>query len=429
MISRLQPPRGDRRSGMTAPSSGASGVSAYTPDAQGSAYQEDRATSEPWRGHLVPLDGLRGLAILLVLLLHFTTDMEIPAGTAAAGVRSAFQIGWIGVDLFFVLSGFLITGILVDNKGSGRYFRAFYARRALRILPVYFLAVFAAFHLLPRVFQDFDTGGLRTEAAFWLFLANFKELPYQLARTVGHFWSLAIEEQFYLMWPLVVFLSTRTQARRIALVAVILSPLLRYVALRAGVSGGSVYHFTPFRLDGLATGAFIALSVREPDARLGLGRLSTIAGLAALTVAVVLFGPVPIPEPLSTQLDFSIGFSALCIGFGALLTRTVLSAPDSSLARALSWRGLVTLGTYSYAMYLVHVPLLRVVSKLGLPPQWPGSQRLPMLWVIGYTAVLAALTLACAMVSWHLCEKHFLALKRHFPYGVREQYAPYDRAA
>jgi peptidoglycan/LPS O-acetylase OafA/YrhL len=415
--------------GMTTPSSDASGVAAYTPYAPGSAHEEDRPTREAWRGHLVPLDGLRGLAILLVLLLHFTTDMEMPAGTVAAGVRSAFQIGWIGVDLFFVLSGFLITGILVDNKGSGRYFRAFYARRALRILPVYFLAVFAAFHLLPRVFQGFDTGGMRTEAAFWLFLANFKELPYQLARTVGHFWSLAIEEQFYLMWPLVVFLSTRTQARRIALVAVILSPLLRYVALRAGVSGGSVYHFTPFRLDGLATGAFIALSMRDPGARLALGPLSNIAGLGALAVAGVLFGPVHIPEPLSTQLDFSIGFSALCVGFGALLTRTVLSTPDSSLARALSWRGLVTLGTYSYAMYLVHVPLLRVVSKVGLPPQWPGSQRWPMLWVIGYTVVLGALTLACAMVSWHLCEKHFLALKRNFPYGVREQYAPYDRAA
>jgi peptidoglycan/LPS O-acetylase OafA/YrhL len=270
---------------------------------------------------------------------------------------------------------------------------------------------------------------VRTEAAFWLFLTNFKELPYQLARTVGHFWSLAIEEQFYLMWPLVVFLSSRRQARRIALITVILSPLLRYVALRAGVNGSSVYHFTPFRLDGLATGAFIALSMRDPEARPGLDRLSKIAGLVALGVAAVLYGPVHVPEPLSTQLDFSIGFSALCIGFGALLTRVVLSAPGSSLARVLSWRGLVTLGTYSYAMYLVHVPLLRVVSKVAVPPQWPGSERFPMLWVIGYTAVLSVLTLAAAMVSWHFCEKHFLALKQYFPYGAAERRAPYDRAA
>ena len=414
---------------MTAASSGASVVSTYTPDHQRDPRQAVRPRGEAWRGHLIPLDGLRGLAILLVLLLHFTTDMEIPAGTVAAGVRSAFQIGWIGVDLFFVLSGFLITGILVDNKGGGRYFSAFYARRALRILPVYFLAVFAAFHLLPRVFQDFDTGGVRTEAAFWLFLTNFRELPYQLARTVGHFWSLAIEEQFYLMWPLVVFLSPRTRARRIALLTVILSPLLRYVALRAGVSGASVYHFTPFRLDGLATGAFIALSMRDPAARAGLDRLSRIAGSIALLVAAVLYGPVHLPEPLSTQLDFSIGFSSLCIGFGALLTRVVLSEPDSRLARVLSWRGLVTLGTYSYAMYLVHVPLLRVVSKVAVPPQWPGSERYPLLWVFGYTAVLGVLTLGAAMVSWHLCEKHFLALKRHFPYGAQVQPAPYGRAA
>ena len=404
-------------------------MSSYTPDSRTSLRPIGRAGRETWRGHLVPLDGLRGVAILLVMLVHFTTDMEVPVGSIAAGVRSAFQFGWTGVDLFFVLSGFLITGILVDNKGSGRYFSAFYARRALRILPVYFLAVFAAFHVLPRFFQGFDTGGIRTEAAFWLFLTNFRDLPYQLARTVGHFWSLAIEEQFYLMWPLVVFLSSRTQARRIALLTVILSPILRYVALRAGVSGGDVYHFTPFRLDGLATGAFIALVLREPGGRSELDRMSRIAGPIALAVAMVLYGPIHIPEPLSLRLDFSIGFSALCIGFGALLTRVVLADSRSSLARVLSWRGLVTLGTYSYAMYLVHVPLLRVVSKVGVPPQWPGSQRWPLLWVFGYTAALGVLTLAAAMVSWHLCEKHFLALKRRFPYAERARRAPFDQAA
>ena len=427
MVEPLQASLGDRRSDMPTPGVRTDVFGPYSPDNQRTPSGVRRY--EPWLGNFVPLDGLRGMAILLVLLLHFTTDMVLPAGSFASGLRDAFQVGWIGVDLFFVLSGFLITGILVDNKGSGRYFSAFYARRALRIMPVYFLAVFAAFHLLPRFFQDFDTGGSSTEAAFWLFLTNFRELPYQLGRTVGHFWSLAIEEQFYLAWPLVVFLSSRVQARRIALLTVILSPIVRYAALRAGVPGNSVYHFTPFRLDGLATGAFIAMSVRDPVARDGLHRLTRIAGPIALGVAAILYGPFTLPEPLSTQLDFSLGFSALCIGFGALLTRVVLAAPDSFLARALTARGLVTHGTYSYAMYLVHVPLLRVVSKIGLPPQWSGSQRWPLLWVLGYTAMLGVLTLAAAIVSWHLCEKHFLALKRHFPYGAGERRAMHDRAA
>jgi peptidoglycan/LPS O-acetylase OafA/YrhL len=414
---------------MIGPQTRASAPATYTPQSQRAVGGIDRPAGEAWRGHLVPLAGLRGLAILLVLLLHFTSDMTLADGTLAANVRAAFQIGWIGVDLFFVLSGFLITGILADNKGSGRYFSAFYARRALRILPVYFLAVFAAFHLLPRFFQGFDTGGVRTEAAFWLFVQNFTSLPYQLARTVGHFWSLAIEEQFYLMWPLVVFLSSPRQARRIALLTIILSPIVRFAAMRAGVSGDAVYHYTPFRLDGLATGAFIALSMRDPDARAGLDRLSKIAGTIALAGALALYGPVHVPDALSTRLDFSIGFSTLCIGFGALLTRVVLASPNSRLARVLSWRALVTLGTYSYAMYLVHVPLLRVVSKVAVPPQWSGSARFPLLWVFGYTAVLGALTLAAAMVSWHLCEKHFLALKRHFPYAEREQPPLHERAA
>jgi len=414
---------------MTAPASGASVVPSYTPDSQRRAHEPARGAGEAWRGHVIPLDGLRGLAILLVLLLHFTTDMTPPDGSLAASVRAAFQVGWIGVDLFFVLSGFLITGILTDNKGGGRYFSAFYARRALRILPVYFLAVFAAFHLLPRLFQGFDTGGVRTEAAFWLFFQNFKELPYQLSRTVGHFWSLAIEEQFYLMWPLVVFFTSRSTARRIALATVVLSPIVRFIALQSGVPGASVYHFTPFRLDGLATGAFIALSMRDPAARVTLERWSKPVGVIALAAALTLYGPVHVPDALSTKLDFSIGFSTLCIGFGVLLTRVVFSQQDSRLARVLSWPGLVTLGTYSYAMYLVHVPLLRVVSKVAVPPQWPGAERFPLGWVIGYTAVLGLLTLAAAMVSWHLCEKHFLALKRRFPYGAPARPAAYDRAA
>src|SRR6478609_1971914 len=98
-------------------------------------------SAAPWRGHLRALDGLRGLAVLVVMLLHFTTAMTPPAGSAASVVRGVFQLGWIGVDLFFVLSGFLITGILADNRGSDRYFSAFYARRALRILPVYAAAL------------------------------------------------------------------------------------------------------------------------------------------------------------------------------------------------------------------------------------------------------------------------------------------------
>ena len=413
---------------MIAPGRGVTEVGTYTLHSDRST-RGLRARQEPWRSHLVPLDGLRGLAILLVLLLHFTTDMTFPAGSVAAGVQSAFQLGWIGVDLFFVLSGFLITGILVDNEGSDGYFRVFYARRALRILPVYFLSVLVAFHLLPRLLHGFDTGGARTEAAFWLFLTNFRELPYQLARTVGHLWSLAIEEQFYLLWPLVVFFSSRTQARRIVLATVLLSPIVRYAALRSGVDGSAIYHFTPFRLDGLATGAFVALSVRDSQWRAGLARMSSVAGIVAFVVAAILYGPVPIPQPLSQQLDLSIGFSALCIGFGALLTRIVLAAPSSRLAGVFSSRALVLLGSYSYAMYLVHVPLLRVIAKLTVPPQWAGSQRWPLLWIFGYTAALGILTLAAAMISWHLVEKRFLALKRFVPYRVAEQGIARDLAA
>jgi peptidoglycan/LPS O-acetylase OafA/YrhL len=373
----------------------------------------------PWRGYVAPLDGLRGLAVLAVMLLHFTTEMTPAAGSLAAGLRGAMQFGWVGVDLFFVLSGFLITGILVDNRRSERFFGAFYARRALRILPVYYAALIVVFHVLPRVYGQLAPPSDATELSFWLFAANVRDMPHDLAKVVGHFWSLAIEEQFYLLWPLVIVLCSRARAQWIALGVLAIDPLLRVVALRAGVSGSTVYHFTPFRLDGLAMGALVALTLRAPR---GPGLVSWVAPracLAGLVLFVVLNLRVALPEPIAGQLRFALGFSALALLFGGLLG-LVVTAPHARVTSAvLVWPPLVLLGTYSYSIYLMHVPLMRVASALGLSQTKPLAGAGPLLWMLAYPAIMVSLSLVAAQIVWHGYEKHFLSLKSRFPYAAR----------
>ncbi|HEV2844590.1 MAG TPA: acyltransferase, partial [Thermoanaerobaculia bacterium] len=221
---------------------------------------------------LPALDGLRGLAILLVLLLHFTVYGGPPAteGIDKLFYRAA-QAGWIGVDLFFVLSGFLITGILYDAKGGENYFRSFYARRVLRIFPLYYGALAVFLLLVPA---------LRPGSFWhWTYLSNV-----QIARegwpdsgALGHFWSLAVEEQFYLFWPVAVLLLARRSLMAACWVCLAGSLLLR-VGLHLADQETAAFVLTPARLDSLAAGALLALAARGPE---GLAPVARRAGAMA----------------------------------------------------------------------------------------------------------------------------------------------------
>ena len=233
------------------------------------------------------LDGIRGIAILLVLATHF--------GYPAAGpglFRNMLSLGWVGVDLFFVLSGFLITGILLATKGRANYFQRFYLRRLFRILPIYYAFLILIFHGLPFLGRSVTGAG---EAWYWLYIANWRNgsSPY-----LQHFWSLAIEEQFYLGWPLLVHLCSRRSSKLVCVSIVLLSPVVRFLAFQMGVSPFTVYEVTPLRLDGLAFGALLALAdgaelrrarrwVPAACAAAILGLISVIAGSGASHVVLV----------------------------------------------------------------------------------------------------------------------------------------------
>ncbi|MEO8152033.1 MAG: acyltransferase, partial [Rhizobacter sp.] len=222
--------------------------------------------------HLPALDGLRGLAILLVLAHNFAT-VELPQGLVGHVIDLALDGGWIGVQLFFVLSGFLITRILLQTQDAPNYYRAFFGRRVLRIFPLYYAALFVGFVVFPLLGRvgpalAHDQG---QQLWLWLYVSNWTHLLNFESQLFPHFWSLAIEEQFYLLWPLLVHRRSALQVLRLCLVVAVVSLLMRVAMLWQGADSGTVYTYTVCRMDALALGAAVAAWLQMPGVAVRLG--------------------------------------------------------------------------------------------------------------------------------------------------------------
>jgi peptidoglycan/LPS O-acetylase OafA/YrhL len=367
--------------------------------------------------HIPALDGLRGIAILLVVVFHFSQPAYSPTAT---GLRLLIQrftgAGWVGVDLFFVLSGFLITSILYEAKQSDGYFKNFYMRRVLRIFPLYYGVLFVAFVVLPLI-RPYQTGFYKTishnQFFLWTYLQNYVQLPWEGWAGFTHFWSLAVEEQFYLVWPAVVFMLNRRALMGVSIGMVVTALLLRTFVVH---DVHSAYAWTPCRMDGLAVGAFLALA---SHGRPGIARLARPAVIVG-TVAAVLLALLAIRNHGSfwygDRRVQTIGYTLLALLFGATLVRAVVASPASPLGRVLNGQALRFFGKYSYGLYVFHGLMMWWV-KDGLLLNWLA--RLLQSFYLGLVAHLVVLTVAStamALLSWHLYEKHFLKLKRFFEY-------------
>lgn len=353
------------------------------------------------------LDGLRGLAILAVIVFHAALGLDIERARDPVE-RVYLQIaraGWTGVDLFFVLSGFLITGILWDLRFKrSRYYR-FYVRRVLRIFPLYYASLIllvAALELLHK--------SLPIEEVFWYFfhLQNWvTALSGRLPECpISHLWSLAIEEQFYLLWPIVLYSCGLRATRTICLVTLILSPLLRIAALNCGASPVFVHFSTITRLDGLAIGCLLAVQVARngwpvnDNRRFLLLLLLGVAGIAGIWFAT---GSLDAgTRPMQT-----VGYSLLALFFVALL-RLSLTVERGLGAGILRSRAMGLVGRISYAMYIFHLPLIWLLAK-----RWNRDWTLLGTHVanrITFLFVVFGLSFVLAFLSYHLYEKHFLRL-------------------
>jgi peptidoglycan/LPS O-acetylase OafA/YrhL len=372
------------------------------------------------KGRRIPqLDGLRGIAILLVLTLHTLGGVNV-LGFAGRVLNA----GWIGVDLFFVLSGFLITKTLLEARGQDRFLTNFYARRALRIWPLYYALLLFAIVAGPHL-----PGAFRYERSdyAWQWHALFVQnlvLPSSVGPwPLGATWSLAIEEQFYVVWPLLI-LSLRANALKAFLLVVIATvPALRLALLLLGTAPLTIYITTLGRIDALAMGALIAAWIQPKgapsDALARWGRWASVL-LLPVSVAIVVFilrgrGVIGSRNPVSTPEAFAMAsvFSLVALGFAGLLV-AALSGGAGSLHRVLVFRPLRFVGEISYGLYLLH-GVLYGWSLMYVRPailQLLDGRRVAA--SVANLIVFSAVLLAVTYASWRWFERPFLRLKRHF---------------
>lgn len=362
------------------------------------------------------LDGIRGLAILFVILYHYFA-VAIPKGSGLAYkvIRQILSNGWSGVDLFFVLSGFLITGILIDNREANNYYKVFYIRRITRIFPLYyfFLLIFiilsSSSNNLPVLNQELFINVLPI-GSYFLYIQNF------YMAIVGDFgneflavtWSLAIEEQFYLLLPLLIRIN-KPNRFPITVLFFISIPLI----LRASLPTGGYFDFvlTPWRFDSLFMGAFLAVIYRSPNFLELL--LRNIRYIKILFVALLVFFVYSsIVEDLGS-LDHLFIFSIL---YGCLIFLS-LAEKDSSLTKIARNRHLIFLGNISYGVYLFH-QIINGLLHYGFFKQMPSIQDLPTVIV---TLLSLLLTILISFISYRVFERRFINFGHRYSYENSQQ--------
>jgi peptidoglycan/LPS O-acetylase OafA/YrhL len=382
------------------------------------------AWTPSFAGHLPVLDGLRGIAILAVLVYHYAFEMQHGHGLGGA-IYELFHQGRHGVDLFFVLSGFLITGILLDSRGSPNYFSTFYARRTLRIFPLYYGVLLAVLVIMPMFVA---LGPLAKQVIghqqwLWLYGTNilmawrdnqsfFNAENFNLA----HFWSLAVEEQFYLVWPLLVLAFNRRALVWVCIAVVPLSLALRMFFLARHMPSAA-YMFTGSRVDALAMGALVATLARGGD---GKG-----SGLAALRAPALWIVPISallwmamLPSTLGKHWNQSQGllYTGVALCSGGIITLALNAPPGTALSRILSSKLLGFFGKYSYGLYVFHFLLYPAFAGAYAALPLPARLHTGNLGLAGLGLFSTAAAVAIAWLSYNAYEKQFLKLKGRFRY-------------
>ena len=374
-----------------------------------------------FRGHIPALDGLRGIAVLMVLVCHFWDPAESFINLAHPFIGPALSKATsgcrFGVELFFVLSGFLITGILLDSRGNSNYYRAFYMRRLLRIFPLYYVALAAIFLILPKV-CNFDLAAQEISSRqFWLwtYLSNgpWSGGAWDNSHIfhLGHFWSLCVEEHFYLVWPLVVYVVPTRRLTAVCSFGLFVCFALRLWQSMPG-SPSLLGWSTLTKLDGLFVGALLAMGCRQVAVANQVCHWNRFVMMISSLITV---GLLALPRRWQ-GVWWDVVFELPCvICFGSLVVEA-LRFTNSVPTRILTQGVLRSFGKYSYGIYVIHC-LCRPSFQSLFQHEWLltnlGS---PLVGQLIFYALTISSSYILAFASWHLMEKHFLFLKRYFDY-------------
>ncbi len=366
------------------------------------------AASRLAESRLPALDGIRGLAVLMILVTHYLQGM-LPCAWLSKLTRPLY-FAQTGVDLFFVLSGFLITGILLNAKGTRHFLKNFYVRRALRILPLYYLLVLG--YIAAGWLANSPKVGI--EKCWWylLYLQNIGMTFWPDAiGEPGHFWSLGVEEHFYLLWPMLVLLCSERHLPRVLCGLIAGAVACRTLLLSLGYD---VFTFSLCRMDALAAGALLAVVVRRPEQAETAHQACRWALLILGPALLVLYSLTSGKELFFMQ---TIKYSLVAVAYTALLGATVGPGRWLWLERFFCLSALRWCGKYSYAMYVFH-PILYGAIMTCMRSHLRLSHSNPALFMTIEFPLLVASVCLVSWLSWHLFEKHFLKLKSRFEYAV-----------
>lgn len=374
---------------------------------------------------IAPLDGLRGFAVLQVVACHAYTDGLIALGSSPweRFLAGFLFLGWSGVDLFFVLSGFLITRNLLHSVNSDRYYLSFYWKRILRVFPLYYLTLVLCFLVFPALLglagrMELADAAVQpsTQIYAWFHVYNWLagiRGVWGIPVALSHFWSLSVEEQFYSVWPAVVRRWTGGRLVRVCLWVIGVSFVTRFL-LRVFVGPFSAFFWTISRADALAIGALAAAMLTDQRLRKRvemLARQSFYYGLAGFAILLGLTR-----DSNWTGWAGTIGMGFLDVLYGGLLVLCITLPAASWIPRILSLGALRSVGKYSYCIYLCHHPIFCIFHYLGF-----GSDRLgvrlhsPVLGYVVAVGVPGAVVLLTSIASWNFLEEPLLRFKDRLP--------------
>lgn len=358
------------------------------------------------------LDGVRGIAILLVLWFHAPVILGLGPIWRDSLFWHLSMGGGMGVDLFFGVSGFLITTILLKTRGQAHSFRNFWARRALRIFPLHYLYLLVLV-VIAQVMPSLTAGEVAVEGAMWLpYFLYVGNVAILLMGNVGAalviLWSLAIEEQFYLVWPFVVSRLPPAEVAKFCIAGIALSPLIRLGAQYGEPSVQTAFYFTLCRVDPIFWGALLAIACRDAAWRQRLERWAPKLPIPILLTTLGLLYWVGAAE---FQIDLAfdvVGRTIAAATVAATVALALFGGPWTR--RVLETPVLVWIGKKCYGIYIWHVIIGFALAA------WLGPKLTDLGPVVATTA-WALITFAFAWVSWTIFEQPILRLKRHFRYS------------